>query len=419
MKVVLANVWPLLLGMFMIMVGNGLQGTLLGLRADIEGFPVSVIGIVMSMYYVGYLAGWYIVPPMINTVGHIRVFAGFASLASSTVLLHGLFVEPYLWGIVRILSGISFVGLFIVAESWLNDTASNHLRGRLFSAYIFVIHSGLFMGQFLINLAPVANIGLFILISILVSLALIPVTLANKPSPGFEEPEHLPFLKLMRISPYAVACVLVAGFTGAAMLSMGPVYASKLGFEIPQIALMIAIFVLGCGAVPLFTGWLSDKFNRRLVLIAIAFVGLLVSAAAALSHYYLLLLVFIFGGCMTSVYSIATALMNDHLRPKQRTSATASLILLNGMSACIAPIMMGALMQFYGPNAFFAAFAVIFLCLFAFGIYRAYTGPEIRVENQGEFYAMPARPTPGIAPLGEGHVNPDMETRSRGENNPA
>ncbi|MDH5723681.1 MAG: MFS transporter, partial [Alphaproteobacteria bacterium] len=273
----LSIVWPLLLGMFMVMVGSGLQGTLLSLRADFEGFPLAVIGIIMSMYYVGYLGGWYIVPTMINKVGYIRVFSGFASMASTTVLLQGVFINPFAWAIVRFMSGVSFVGLFIVAESWLNDIAPNRLRGRIFSSYMLVVHGGLFAGQFLINLAPIQNIGLFVLVSVLVSLSLIPVTLASKVSEFYEEPESLEFKKVIGISQHAVMAVLVAGFSGASMLAIGPVYAAQLGFAIGDISIFLASFILGCATLPLFAGWLSDRFGRRIVLIGAALIGTLVT----------------------------------------------------------------------------------------------------------------------------------------------
>lgn len=392
-------VWPLLVGMFFIMVGNGLQGTLLSLRASLEGFPISIIGIVMSMYYCGYLGGWYIVPKMINSVGHIRVFAGFASLASTTILLQGMFVEPFTWGAVRVLSGISFVGLFIVSESWLNDIAPNHLRARIFSAYIFVVHCGLFMGQFLINLAPISDIALFVLISIIVSLSLIPVTLANKATPSFEDPEHLPFKKLLKTSPHAILCVLTAGFTNSAMLSMAPVLASSLGMPVSKVALIIAFFVLGCGTIPLLTGWLSDIFGRRIILNSLALCGTIVTAIAVFFVDQVMILSFFLGGCATSSYTVASSMMNDRLKASQRTSATASLILINGISSCISPILIGALMQIFGVNAFFSTLLCGFSALFIYGFYRSFTGTHIDVEDQGEYLNLPARAGPSLANL--------------------
>lgn len=394
-------VWPLLLAMFMIMVGNGLQGTLLSLRANAEGFPITVIGIIMSLYFCGYLIGWFVVPHMIKSVGHIRVFAGFASVASTTILIQGLFVDPYTWTAVRLLSGLSFVGLFIVAESWLNNIATNKLRGRILSSYFFVVNGGFFAGQFLINLAPVENISLFILVSILISLSLTPITLANKPSPGYEEPENLPFKKLISKSPFSVLGVSTSGFCGTAILTIGPVYAMSIGLPTSKIALFIALFVLGGTLIPLVTGWLSDQYDRRKIIIAMAGSGIALCGLMTFMPTLIWIPAFLLGGCITSIHSISIAFMNDRLSAKQMTSATASLILVNGIAAFFAPTVVGLLMDTVGTNSFFYTLIAMFTALFIFGIYRNYTGPEVIVENQGEFQAIPSRSGAAIGEIRE------------------
>ncbi len=383
------------------MVGNGLQGTLISLRAELDGFSISIIGLIMSVYYCGYVVGWYIVPRMIRTVGHIRVFAGFASLASTTILIQGLFVDPYIWIFVRLISGVSFVGLFIVAESWLNNIATNKRRAQILSAYMFVIHFGLFSGQFLINLGSLETMGLFVLISVLISLSLLPITLANNPSPKFEDSESLPFRDLISISPFCVACVVVAGICGASFLTLGPIYAKFLGLSLPEISFFMASFIVGCAMIPLFTGWLSDRIERRRVIILTALCGFVVSLLASFSPSLLILYSFIFGGCVTSIYSVSAAHMNDRLKPSQITSATASLILVNGLSSCIAPIILAFLLDFYGANIFFIYLSSAFGPLFIYGIYRDWVGETIALEDQMEFQAIPisTRASPNIVQL--------------------
>ncbi len=392
----LALVWPLLLGMFLIMVGNGLQGTLLSLRAKAEGFPVSIIGMMMSLYYCGYVAGWYYVPRMISTVGHIRVFAAFASLASTTILLQGMFVDPFTWSWVRILSGISFVGLFIVSESWLNNISSNRLRGQILSAYFFVINGGFFAGQFLLNLAPIEDISLFVLISVIISLSLMPITLANKPSPGYEEPEHLPFKKVFKIAPLSVMCMILTGFAGAAIIAMGPIYAQDLGYPAKKIAWFIALYCLGCGSFPLITGKLSDNWDRRKMIVILSIFGVITSAAAYFFSYYLLLHAFLIGGAVSSVHSIAVAMMHDRLKSSQITSATASLILINALSACFAPVALGLIFDTIGQDAFFPLITVLFVFVALYGSYRNVTGPDIDVEQQSSFSPLPTRAISGV-----------------------
>ncbi len=394
-------VWPLLLGIFMIMVGNGLQGTLLSLRAEHDGFSISLIGAMMSLYYCGYLAGCKIVPSLINSVGHIRVFAGFASLASSTILLHGVFVDPVIWCIVRFISGMCFVGLFIVAESWLNNIATNRLRGQILSAYILALNGGLFAGQFLINLAPIEAIGLFILVSVLISLSLVPITLAGKSSPTFEEVEKLPLRKMMSISPFSVACVFTSGFASAGMLTLAPIYALSLDYSIAQLSAFMGLYVFGTSVLPLFFGWLSDKIERRKILILIAMLCATSCTIAYALPWALLWIIILIGGCITSCYSIGVAMMNDRLKSAQITSATASLIFVNGIGAAFAPLLLGAMMQQIGNDVFFMSFAGAFTILAVFGIYRAITGPEFSVEDQGEYQTIPSRSSPSIAQIAE------------------
>ncbi len=397
----LTLIWPLILGMLMIMVGFGLQGTLLALRAELDGFLITAIGVIMSLYYCGYLAGWFVIPRMINSVGHIRVFASFASMASTTILIQGLFVYPYIWAIIRLISGFCFVGLFIVAESWLNNTAPNKLRGQITSIYISVVNGGIFTGQFLINLGSVQSIGLFALISILISLSLLPVTLANKPTPGYKEIENLPFKKLIAKSPLAVLCVFCCGFVNAGMLTMGPVFASKLGLTIPKISLLMALFVLGCATMPLINGWLSDRIDRRKVIVGVSTIGLIAASLITAIPALIFICAYFVGGSATSIYSIGSAMMNDRLKPSQMTSATATLILISGIGSCISPVALGFTMENFGITAFFMIFAAIFALNTVFGLYRNFTGPEIIVEQQGDYHNLPYRSTHGIGALTE------------------
>jgi MFS family permease len=399
LKHTLLIVWPLLIGMFLIMVGNGLQGTLVALRAELDGFSISMIGVIMSIYYCGYVVGWYIVPSMIRSVGHIRVFAGFASLASTTILIQGLFIDPYIWIFIRFICGISFVGLFIVSESWLNNIATNRRRAQILSTYMFVVNFGLFCGQFLINLGSIETMGLFVLVSILISLSLLPITLTNKISPKFEDSEYLPFRKLFNISPFGVACVIASGICGASLLTLGPIYAKFLGFSLPEISLFMASFIAGCAILPLLTGWISDKIDRRRVIISITFFGFIISIIACLSSSFLIVTSFLFGGCVTSIYSISAAHINDHLKSSQITSATASLILINGISSCIAPIILAVLLDIFGANIFFIPLSVAFFSLFIFGIYRDIVGKQIAVEDQTEFRQLPTESSPSIVYL--------------------
>lgn len=393
-------VWPLLIGIFLIMAGNGLQGTLLGIRAQIAEFPPVIIGIIMSLYYCGHLAGCFIVPYMIASVGHIRVFAAMASLASTTILLHGVFIDPMIWAAVRLFSGLSFSGLFIVAESWLNKISPNRHRAQVFSAYVFIVNFGFFGGQYLLYLTPPEDIGLFIAISILVSLALVPITLANKPAPGYEAPEILPAKKLFEKSPLALAGVFASGFTSGSILGFAPVFLGEAG-ETPQsIANFIGFFILGCACIPLAIGWISDRVDRRKVIVLTAIMAALISGTLSLSTPFLWEM-FILGGLSTSLYSISIAYMNDHLEPEHVVSASSSLILCAGVGACIGPFLSSAVYGLFGSAAFFPVLLFCYICLSFFGIWRMYAGDSVVVEEQSEFMHIPARAAPTILEMAD------------------
>lgn len=395
-------VWPLMFAILLIMIGNGLQGTLLGLRASYEEFPVFLTGLVMSLYYVGFVIGCMFVPKILSSVGHVRVFAAMASLASSTILIHGVFVEPWIWGIVRMISGVAFAGLFIVSESWLNNIATNKLRAQIFSTYISVIFAGQFIGQFMLDLAPRGEIGLFVLISVLISMSLLPVTLANKPTPGFEAPETLPAKKLFSKSPLAMSGVFMSGFCIASVLGVGAVYANEIGMAAKEIAFFMAMFILGNATLPLLTGWISDQIDRRIVIIVSALLAALAALGVVLTDVPLIAFL-CFGGMMTSIYSISIAYMNDQIKPEQIVSATTSLILFNAIGACLGPLLIGISMDVIGPSSFFYTMAGASGFVLIVGLWRSIVGRslEARTKYEGDFMVIPTRSSPMAAQIPE------------------
>ena len=183
---VLSNSWALLFGMLLLMVGNGLHGTLLGVRGEIEQFSTFEMSIVMSAYFVGFLGASRMVPEMIRRVGHVRVFAALASFISAVLILFPLIANPWLWALGRVIIGFCFCGVYVTAESWLNNAATNENRGQSLSLYMVIQMLGLVAGQGLLNLADPGGFVLFIVISILVSLSFAPILLSITPTPAFE-----------------------------------------------------------------------------------------------------------------------------------------------------------------------------------------------------------------------------------------
>ena len=265
--------WPFFAGAALIMVAHGLQGTLIALRSVIEGFPTAATGVVMSGYFVGMLAGSTLSPALVRQVGHVRVFAALASLASVSILMHALFVEVVFWTAMRVVTGFCYAGMYVVVESWLNQQATNRNRGKLLSFYMITMFAGLAGVQFLLNLADPAAFDLFLLVSILVSLALVPLLLAARPGPRPRRARRLTVREIYRASPLGLVAVVLTGMTHGALFGMGPVYARSIGFDVGQVAWFMALVVMGA----LFSQWplgaLSDHFDRRRVMLGAAVVG--------------------------------------------------------------------------------------------------------------------------------------------------
>ena len=228
---VIATNWPLLLGMGVLMLGAGLQSTLLGLRATLDGFPTLVTGIVMSCYYVGYVMGTVIAPPLLRQLGHIRVFAALAAVASVAILIQGGFVNPWTWGAMRLVSGLCFAGIYVVAESWLNDRATRANRGRLFALYMLILYVGLGAAQFLLILSDPRTPAPFMLVSVLISLAMVPIVVSAQRVPNHEMPRNVRLRELYGNTPLGVVAVTVSGLISAIIFSMGPVYARLSGLD--------------------------------------------------------------------------------------------------------------------------------------------------------------------------------------------
>ena len=262
MRTALAATWTLLLGMALLMLGAGLQGTLVGLRASLEGFPTLLAGIMLAAYYLGYMAGSVMTPGLVNSVGHVRVFAALTSLASVLILLQGIFVAPLPWTLVRILSGFCFAGIYVVAESWLNGRVDNEHRGLLLSLYMLVCYAGLGLGQLLLNVADPRSTVLFILVSILISIAMVPMALTSSSAPAISVPVRVNSRDLFRRSPLGVVGVAIAGAVSGCLFTLGALYADGEGFTTLEVSLFMAVAILAGCVTQLPIGRISDRMDR-------------------------------------------------------------------------------------------------------------------------------------------------------------
>ena len=271
MNKVLKNSWALFLGMGFLMMAYGFQGSLLGVRAVQEDFSLTATGFMMSGYFVGYFIGAITIPNLISRVGHIRVFAAFASLASLVILVHSVFINPFIWFLLRVLTGISMVCIYTVAESWLNDRSSNKNRGSVLSIYMVILYGTMGIGMFLLNFSSPENYQPFILVSIITSVALIPILLTKKKPPTFKKIKGMPLKELYEASPFGMVSSLFYGTIQSALFTLLAVYAASMNFTIFQISLVTFLLAIS-GAISQFPiGKLSDIYDRRKVIVISTF----------------------------------------------------------------------------------------------------------------------------------------------------
>lgn len=399
MRSTLASTWPLLLGMGILMLGGGLQGTLIGVRATLEQFPTFTTGLVMASYYVGYSGGSVAAPSLVHRVGHIRVFAALTAIACATILLQGSWINAFVWALLRMASGFCFAGIYVVAESWLNERVSNENRGSLLSIYMLVLYGGLGVGQFLLNLSNPAGPYLFMLIAGLLSIALVPMALSATRAPEITVPAKLPLRELYRISPLGTVAVAVSGMVSGTMFGLGPVYAGLLGMQPAAIASFMAASIFAAAFTQWPVGRLSDFADRRSVLVMVCALSAAVALAAAFFndvHTGSLTAFFaVFGGLALTLYSLACSNLNDHLQASQRVSASSSIILVNGAGAVVGPIVIAAIMQPFGPAAYFVGLASLMALLACFGLWRKRKRPPVAPEQKTRFITAQPQSVPG------------------------
>ncbi len=380
-----SSVWALLLGFGLIMLGNGLQGTLLGVRATIEDFSTFVIGVMMSGYFIGMIIGSIITPKLIKRVGHIRVFAALASLASISILAHGLYIDFSVWTLMRILTGICFAGLYVVTESWLNDRTSNDTRGQMLSIYMLVGTLGLGAGQFLLNYRDPILLDLFIIVSVFISIGVIPVLLTARPAPAFDSAGVMSLQELYQASPFAVVSNMLVGMVHGTIIGLGAVYASKVLPSIELVPLFLSSFLIGNLIFQWPIGWLADRVDRRIVIgvlsiIAFVFCIFLLNIATGTTLYFLIIL--LLGGAVMPLYSLVIAHANDRLEPTQIVEASGCLVLVAGIGLSIGPVLVGILMEHLGNHAFFGFIATVFIVIIAFTAWRMKVKEAVKPGDQ-------------------------------------
>jgi MFS family permease len=382
----------LLGGLGILLAGVGLLGTVLGVRAATAAFENLEIGLIMAGYYVGYIFGTLFIPRLIRNVGHVRCFAAFAAVAAATSLGFGLLVNPVVWLFLRVLSGVCVVGIYMVVESWLNEQSAGPSRGRIFSVYMMSTLIALGGGQFLLLAGDSSELTLFALAAILFSLGVVPIAITRVTEPRIDLVEPLKLSELMRISPLGVVGALSAGVVTGAFWGMAPVFGQRLGLGDSGIVLLMSSTILGGVILQWPIGHLSDRIDRRTILILTSFAtavsAMTITYIVLQGHPGLMLSAFLYGGLMFALYSISVAHTNDHLDKGQVLEATRSLLLVYGIGALCGPVLGGIAMQGIGPPGLPAMSAITAAFLALFGLFRVTRRAPPVLEEQGEFIPM-------------------------------
>jgi MFS family permease len=373
MLIVLKNSWALLLGVLLLLVGNGIQSTLLGIRGGIEGYGAATMSLVMSAYFVGFLAGSYRTPRLIRRVGHVRVFAALASLIAAAFILYAEAPELPVWIGLRLLVGFCFAGVYVVAESWLNAAATNETRGQALSLYMIVQMLGIISAQGILNLADPAGYTLFVIMSVLVSVSFAPILLVRSAAPAFQTTKGMTLAQLFHISPLGCVGTFLLGGVLAGLFGMSAVFGTQKGLSVAQISAFVAATYFGGLAFQFPIGWLSDRMDRRKLIMGLTAAGAIVTAiGAAFSDRLAVLLTlgFLIGGVGNPLYSLIIAYTNDFLEPSDMAAASGGLLFINGLGAMIGPVAIGALMDAFGADAFFGYIAALFALIAAYALHR-------------------------------------------------
>lgn len=397
MFTVLGNTWALMLGMMLLMVGNGLQGTLIGIRGEIEGFSTIELSIVMSAYFVGFLGASQLVPELIRRVGHVRVFAALASFISAVLIAYPLLTNPIFWSVGRVVIGFCYCGVYITAESWLNNSVDNEKRGQALSLYMIVQMVGIVSAQGVLALGNPNGYSLFIIISILVSISFAPILLSISPAPAFERTKLMTLSRLFTSSPLACVGMFLLGGVFSAQFGMSAVFGAQIGLSLSQISLFVASFYIGAMIFQYPIGWVSDKMDRRLLILLISAASATGSASAYFAGGYFFALVFaafLVGGLTNPLYSLLIAHANDFIEYEDMASAAAGLLFVNGVGAVSGPIIIGYAMNASGPEIFFVIIALLMATL---AIYAGYRMTQRATVSDTSSYAAVLPNSTGVA----------------------
>ena len=378
--------WALFTGFGLIMLAHALQGTLLNVNAVFFNFSDFEIGYVFSGYFIGYLFSSIQCPKLIKNVGHIRVFAAFASLGSIAILLHWIVINPIAWLIFRMITGFSFAAIYIVCESWLNDRADNKSRGQLIGFYMIVLYFSTSAGGMLVNLRATTDAHLFILTSLLISLALVPILLTKKPAPDFSTPKFLSLKELYLKSPMAFVGSFSIGMVYSALFGLMGVFGAKIGLSIFQISILVFVNMFVGAIFQYPVGKISDKYDRRTILLSLNLIAIasliFIYLLGSLSFNLLLVFIGIHSAVSLPYYAVVISHMNDFLEKDEIVSGSSTLTLVNALGMVMGPMLASGFMAYFGAYGYFLYMIVIYCLVAPYNFFRIRVGRTSNIYEE-------------------------------------
>ncbi|MEK9673289.1 MAG: MFS transporter [Rhodospirillaceae bacterium] len=402
MTAILIPVISLLLSFAILLMGNGLQGTLLPLRAGHEGFSPLSIGIMGATYYAGYIGACFAAPHVVARVGHIRSFTVFGTVASAAAMVHAIFVNDATWWTLRLITGFCMAGLYMIMESWINERAGTEHRGQILSVYQIVNLVSLTVGQMLLTVSDPRGFELFALSSILVSVALVPVALTRTTAPKPLNHVRIRLRWVWGISPVGIVGCVTVGLVNGAVWTVVPLFAQRLLPNITELAVFMSLIIIGGAVFQWPLGRWSDRTDRRWVIIAICLGGGLAGIAIVLfghlSNLILFALAFVYGGFTFSLYAVVLAHANDAAGPQDFVEIASTLLLVFAVAAVAGPLLASGAMQVFGYNSFFGYSTLVHILTAAFAFYRMNKRAAPPPEAKSDFVHMP-RTSPEVFSL--------------------
>lgn len=387
----LSGVWALLIGVVFIMLGNGMHFTLIGLRGGIEGFSAAELAFVTSGYFIGFLSGARVTPKLIRRVGHVRVFAALGSFVSAALIAFPLLTDPWSWTVLRLIVGFCMSGVYVTAESWMNDAATNENRGKLLSAYMIAQTIGIIGAQWLLTLGDAGTSELFICASILVSISFSPILLSVSRVPAAEVVRPMSLRELYKTSPLGTVGIFLLGIVYATQSGMGAVFGTMIGLSTGEIAFFIAMLFAGALVLQYPVGWLSDRMDRRKLIFG---VSCLSAASCALgwvddgSLWFMMAGAFLVGGLTAPLYALFIAYTNDFLPAEAMPAASGGLVFTLGLGAIAGPLVTGWAMEELDPYAFWIVLGATFVAIALYALYRMTQRAVVPVEDTESYFGV-------------------------------